>query len=357
MTCLLVNFYAADAPTILVGSPLPGSSGCANKVGAESTPGECRENIFHGKFGLSNGKLPASHRNMLVVRITGLAFIPEEKIQVPLFSSFCCRMFKDKLPIVSEAAGCYWPDATGSSNCRVSGVRARSAQSRRRHVVQIPGCLLSRSGMLPESLWFGPSFLSLLCLYFLSVTKLVYFKMNKNVLFIQGGGGKEDYEADAKLVTSLREALGKAYTVRYPLLSDESSPDFGRKKQIGKEISLIKGEIILVGHSLGASMLLKYLSESRVQKKVAGIFLIATPFWSGGEDWKQGLKLHEDFHDKLPNNVPIFLYHCRDDEVVPFDHLFLYAKKLLQATVREIASGGHQLNNDLSPIAKDIKSL
>jgi hypothetical protein len=108
--------------------------------------------------------------------------------------------------------------------------------------------------------------------------------MNKHVLFIQGGGGKEDYEADAKLVTSLEEELGEAYTVHYPLLSNESSLDFGRKEQIDKEISFIKGEIILVGHSLGASMLLKYLSESQVQKKIVGIFLISTPFWSGDED-------------------------------------------------------------------------
>ena len=181
--------------------------------------------------------------------------------------------------------------------------------------------------------------------------------MNKHVLFIQGGGDREDYEADAKLVTSLREALGKAYTVHYPLLSNESSPDFGRRKQIGKQISLMKGGIILLGHSLGASMLLKYLSENEVKKKIAGIFLISTPFWTGDEDWKQGLKLHGDFPDKLPKGVPIFLYHCRDDEEVPFEHLSLYAQKLPQASVREIANGGHQLSNNLSLVAKDIKSL
>ena len=181
--------------------------------------------------------------------------------------------------------------------------------------------------------------------------------MNQHVLFVQGGGGKEDYEADAKLVTSLREALGQAYKVHYPLLSNESSPDFGRRKQIHKEISLIHGEVILVGHSLGASMLLKYFSENEVKKKVIGIFLISTPFWSGDEDWKQGLKLREDFPDTLPKNVPIFLYHCRDDEEVPFEHLSIYARKLPQATVREIASGGHQLNNNLSLVANDIKTL
>jgi alpha-beta hydrolase superfamily lysophospholipase len=136
--------------------------------------------------------------------------------------------------------------------------------------------------------------------------------MNKQVLFIQGGGSEEDYAADAKLVASLKRHLGESYLVHYPLLpADEAAPDFGRKKQIAKEISSIEGEVILAGHSLGASMLLKYLSESRVQKKIAGIFLISTPFWSGAEDWKQGFKLQENFADKLPKGVPIFLYHCR----------------------------------------------
>lgn len=182
--------------------------------------------------------------------------------------------------------------------------------------------------------------------------------MKKDVLFIQGGGGEEDYAADARLASSLQEHLGETHLVHYPHLpDDESEPDFGRIRQIGKEISSIKGEIILAGHSLGASMLLKYLSENPVQKKIAGIFLISTPFWSGKEDWKQGLMLEEDFADNLPDGVPIFLYHSRDDEEVPFDHLELYAHNLPQATVREIASGGHQLNNDLSLVARDIKSL
>ncbi|MCI0560020.1 MAG: alpha/beta hydrolase, partial [Nitrososphaera sp.] len=153
------------------------------------------------------------------------------------------------------------------------------------------------------------------------------------------------------------KALGNAYEVHYPLLLDESAPDMGRKKQIGNEIARLKGEIILVGHSLGASMLLKYLSENRGKEKIAGIFLIATPFWEGSEDWVKGLKLKENFADNLPKKVPIFLYHCRDDEVAPFDHLDQYARKLPQAIIRVIASGGHQLNNDLRLVAKDIKAV
>ena len=178
-----------------------------------------------------------------------------------------------------------------------------------------------------------------------------------NVLFIHGGG-ENGYEVDAKLASTLLQELGEAYNVYYPQMQiDENLPDFGWLAQITKEISLIKDEVILAGHSLGASMLLKFLSENKIKNKITGIFLISTPFWRGDEDWVQGLKLKEGFVKKLPNNVPIFLYHCRDDEEIPFEHLIFYKQKLLHVHFREIAEGGHQLNNDLAIVAQDIKSL
>jgi predicted alpha/beta hydrolase family esterase len=183
--------------------------------------------------------------------------------------------------------------------------------------------------------------------------------MKKDILFIQGGGNG-GFEADANLVASLQKELGTTYEVHYPkMLPDETVPDFGRRwlKKIGKEVSSIKGEVILAGHSLGASMLLKFLSENKIKKNIGGIFLIAPPFWSGDEDWVQPLKLQEDFSNKLPKDVPIFFYQCKDDEVVPFDHFTIYKKNLPLAVYREIASGGHQLNNDLSFVAKDIRML
>jgi predicted alpha/beta hydrolase family esterase len=181
--------------------------------------------------------------------------------------------------------------------------------------------------------------------------------MKKNILFIQGGGGEEDHAGDAKLVESLHKVLGEEYSIHYPLLPNEDSPDFGRSKQIEKEISLIEDDVILVGHSLGASMLLKYLSENKIKKTILGIFLVSTPFWSGDEDWVQGFKLKKNFSAKLPKNIPLFFYHCLDDDEISFDHLSIYKQNLPRAVFREIPSGGHQMNNDLSIVAKDIQSL
>lgn len=180
--------------------------------------------------------------------------------------------------------------------------------------------------------------------------------MKKQAVFIQGAGD-EGYEADAALAASLRSALGKEYELHYPKLqSNESAADFGWVKQIQRIIVEINGSVILAGHSLGASMLLKCLSEQPLNQTIEGLFLIATPFWSGNEAWKTGLKLREDFAVKLPDHVPIYFYHCQDDDEVPFAHLGMYKQYLPQATFREINTGGHQLNNDLTIVAKDIQS-
>ena len=181
--------------------------------------------------------------------------------------------------------------------------------------------------------------------------------MKRQVLFIHGGG-QGAYEADKELAANLRDELGATYDVRCPEMPDEESPEYETwKEEIQRELAALDGEVILVGHSLGAWILLKYLSEEEVEKPVAGLFLVATPYVGTGGWEVEEDALREDFAAKLPLRLPVFLYHSHDDEVVSFAHLALYESKLPQATIRELDGRGHQFNNDMSIVAKDIKSL
>ena len=181
--------------------------------------------------------------------------------------------------------------------------------------------------------------------------------MKKQVLFVQGGG-QGAYEEDKKMAANLRDALGADYDVRCPKLPDEVSPEYKAwRDRIAGELAELEDEVILVGHSLGASVLLKYLSEAKVEKSAAGVFLIAPPYW-GVEDWEvDEYALQADFASKLPAWLPMFFYHSRDDEWVPFAHLALYKEKLPQATIREFDGRGHQFDDDLSEVAQDIEGL
>ena len=102
----------------------------------------------------------------------------------------------------------------------------------------------------------------------------------------------------------------------------------------------------------------KYLTEEKIDTPIAGLFLLATPYWNGDADWQyDGFALREGFATKLSSIPGIFFYHSRDDETVPFEHQAMYAEKLPQATMREFADRGHQFKNDLSEVVADITKV
>ena len=181
--------------------------------------------------------------------------------------------------------------------------------------------------------------------------------MKNRVLFVHGGG-QGAHEEDKKLATSLEDALGIGYEVRSPKMPNEDSPEVEAwKVRISEELAAMDGEVVLVGHSLGAFVLLKYLSEEEPEKPVAGLFLVAAPYiGTGGWEVEEGA-LREDFASGLPEGLSVFLYHGREDEVVAFEHLALYAEVLPRATIREFDGRGHQFDEDLSEVALDVQEL
>ena len=146
--------------------------------------------------------------------------------------------------------------------------------------------------------------------------------------------------------------------MRSPKMPNEGSPEVEAwKVRISEELAAMDGEVVLVGHSVGALILLKYLSEEEPEKPVAGLFLVAAPYvGTGGWEVEEGA-LRENFASELPEGLPVFLYHGRDDEEVPFEHLALYEANIPRATVRASDGRGHQFGNDLSEVARDIREI
>jgi predicted alpha/beta hydrolase family esterase len=182
--------------------------------------------------------------------------------------------------------------------------------------------------------------------------------MAKQVLLIHGGGGGA-YEADAKLAEALRRQLGPGYDVRYPSMPNEAEPDYQTWKSIiQREIVDMGAGAILVGHSIGASVLIRLLRDQAAKDSIAGVFLIAGPFWHDHEFWHWAeAALPADAADRIPHDLPLYLYHGVDDEFVPVSHAGMYAKAVPQAKVRLLPGRNHQLNEDLTEVARDIERL
>lgn len=180
--------------------------------------------------------------------------------------------------------------------------------------------------------------------------------MKSYVLFIQGAGAGA-YAEDRLLAESLQRELGADYEVQCPQMPDEENSPYPEwRAEIDSRLAAMKGAVALVGHSVGGSVLLKYLCERRPTTPIAGLFVIAAPYWGASEfwSWDEGA-LPADAATRLAGDWPLIFYQSRDDEIVPFAHLALYAAKLPRATIRELDGRGHQFKNDLSEVAADIK--
>ena len=130
------------------------------------------------------------------------------------------------------------------------------------------------------------------------------------------------------------------------------------KEAIDRELRKLSDGVILVGHSIGAAILIDYLGDGNLERRPSGVFLNSTPF-IGDSGWpSDDLRPTRALASLLPDEAPLYLYHGRDDETVPFSHVGMFAKALPHATIRRLEGRNHQLNDrKLSELARDIRRL
>ncbi len=150
------------------------------------------------------------------------------------------------------------------------------------------------------------------------------------LVFLHGAGG---YVEDRPLAEGL--AAGSATDLRYPELSDQDMSVAAWSAQIAEALGDLGADDRVVAHSFGASVLLLMLADGL--ELPGEVRMLAMPNW-GPDGWDVA---EYAFAGSEPS-TPLVLQHCRDDEVVPFDHLALNAALLPSARVVVRDRGGHQ---------------
>ncbi|HEX5574410.1 MAG TPA: alpha/beta fold hydrolase [Gemmatimonadales bacterium] len=179
--------------------------------------------------------------------------------------------------------------------------------------------------------------------------------MARSVLVIHGAGEPRRRRGKVYWEPLLGDTLGRGYRVVAPRMPLPKHPSYWSWARRIDELIRSTRTPILVGHSFGASVVLKYLAETVRRPALAGLFLVATPFW--GPDSPE-FALPPDFGARLRELSPICLYHSRDDAEVPAEHLERYRRALPQATVRVLDGRGHEFNQAHFPeLANDIRGL
>jgi len=158
---------------------------------------------------------------------------------------------------------------------------------------------------------------------------------------------------------SLSDRLGQGFEVFLLRMPNPTNARYNEWKiSFDKVARLLRNNVILTGHSLGGVFLAKYLSENKFPKKILASVLIAAPY-----DQKDIEEFLGDF--VISNNLEkfrkqggrIFLFHSKDDPIVPFVNLAKYQKALPEAVVRVFKNREHFGQTEFPELVKEIKRV
>jgi predicted alpha/beta hydrolase family esterase len=180
----------------------------------------------------------------------------------------------------------------------------------------------------------------------------------RQILFVQGAGAGAHDEWDDKLVASLERELGDGYIVRYPRMPREDDPSYTAwGPAIGREVAGLDDGAVVVGHSVGGTLLMHSLTRQPSQWNLGGIVLIAAPFVGAGGWPVEEFELLDDLGARLPQGTCVHVFHGLDDQTVPLLKAQLYARAVGQAQLHLLPGCDHQLNEDLAEVARVVESM
>lgn len=179
----------------------------------------------------------------------------------------------------------------------------------------------------------------------------------KQVLIIHGGNSylsPDEYHAALMTEELSYEQLFKQQKWKdwlADVLTDRDVllPDFPNKQNAQYEewkiyfeklIPFFQDDISLIGYSLGAMFLAKYLNESPLDKKVRRIILVSA---SHSDDSVEGVG---SFCVSLAKNLvassdEIHLFHSKDDPICPFEEFQKFQSDLPEAKTHIFEDRGH----------------
>jgi len=202
-------------------------------------------------------------------------------------------------------------------------------------------------------------------------------KNKRQIIFIHGGytfASQKDYlkflrayELDPYRkkkywINWLAERLKNKYEILVPQMPCEKNAKYEEWKiWFKKYFNFIKDKKpILIGHSLGAIFLLKYLSENNFPKKINQLHLVAPAIYDDGlgpeklSTFKSNIKKLRNIRKKCKE---LHLWHSMDDETCLFKNSEIINKIIPNTNFHIFKNKGHFKQSTFPEIVKMIKNL
>lgn len=162
---------------------------------------------------------------------------------------------------------------------------------------------------------------------------------------------------------SLALELGEEYEVFMPAMPNRNNAHYLEWKiWFERHFEYLRDRVILIGGSLGAMFLAKYLAENKTPFKVAGVYLLAAPggeypLQADGNDCQTFRFTSENAQNITNNASQVEIWHSEDDFVVPIAEASWYQKHLPEAKLRLFKDKNHFQVPELPELVAAIKQI
>jgi hypothetical protein len=180
------------------------------------------------------------------------------------------------------------------------------------------------------------------------------------ILFIHSAGPQGDNEGSAPLLSDLRQALEPAIAIVAPAMPDTATNPTAKRwdAAAASAIAAMQSPYALVGHSLGASTLLRCLTATDPPPGLAGVVLISAPWWGSPTDDPDSFAMPPGFAKRLGQLPKLLFITSRDDEIAPRPHAQQYVEAIKGAELKLLNGHGHEFARGSNiPVIEAIRDL
>jgi predicted alpha/beta hydrolase family esterase len=157
---------------------------------------------------------------------------------------------------------------------------------------------------------------------------------------------------------TLQQKLGDNYQVILPRMPNGTNARYDEwKLWFSRIVEIIDDECILVGHSLGAVFLAKYLSEIRYPKRIIATILVAAPFDDETDEDLADFKLNAIsslFHQQAGK---VIFYNGTDDPVIQLSEADKFKREIPDAQYHLLPAPDHFVRAEFQELITSIQGL
>ena len=193
----------------------------------------------------------------------------------------------------------------------------------------------------------------------------------RQVLIIHGGNSFSSYDAYRRYLSQKtlnydklthpirwKERLGDnlpGYDIIYPSMPNSENAVYEEWKiYFEKLLAFLEDDVQIIGHSLGAMFLAKYLNGHPLKAPVKRLLLVAGGYDDESEEDLGSFKVESV--KNLPRSAEeIHLFHSKDDPVVPFSELAKYQADIPTAISHVYDGRGHFIGTEFPEILEVMK--